>query len=64
MASIFNREPIFCHERPWDDSTKLPEKFKFSGTSGKAEGHVDSRFLGMEFFMRRLSQTSSGQLPS
>ena len=53
MASIFEREPIFSHERPWDDSTRLPEKFKFSGTSGKAEVHVDSGSLGMEFFYEK-----------
>ena len=35
MASIFEREPIFSHERPWDDSTKLPEKFKFSSPRGQ-----------------------------
>ena len=50
MASIFEREPIFAYDRPWDDETKLPEKIKFSGTSGKAEVHVDSGSLGMEFF--------------
>ena len=53
MASIFEREPIFSHERPWDDSTKLSEKFKFSGISGKAEVHVDSGSLGMEFFYEK-----------
>ena len=53
MASIFEREPIFTYERPWDDSTKLPEKFKFSGTSGKSEVHVDSGSLGMEFFYEK-----------
>ena len=53
MASIFEREPIFAYNRPWDDETKLPEKFKFSGTSGKAEVHVDSGSLGMEFFYQK-----------
>ena len=53
MASIFEREPIFAYDRPWDDETKLPEKFKFSGTSGKAEVHVDSGSLGMEFFYQK-----------
>ncbi len=53
MASIFEREPIFSHERPWDDTTKLPEKFMFSGTSGKAEVHVDIGSLGMEFFYEK-----------
>jgi hypothetical protein len=51
MASIFEREPIFAYDRPWDDETKLSEKFKFSGTSRKAEVHVDSGSLGMEFFL-------------
>jgi len=53
MASIFEKEPIFSHVRPWDDTTKLPEKFKFSGTSGKAEVHVDSGSLGVEFFYEK-----------
>ena len=53
MASIFEREPNFSHESPWDDSTKLPEKFKCSGTSGKAEVHIDSGSLGMEFFYEK-----------
>jgi len=53
MASIFEKEPIFSHERQWDDSTKLPEKFMFSGTSGKAEVHMDSGSLGMEFFYEK-----------
>ena len=50
MASIFEKEPIFSHKRPWDDTTKLPEKYKFSGRAGKAEVHVDSGTHGMEFF--------------
>ena len=53
MASIFEREPIFSHERPWDDTTKLPEKYKFSGRAGKAEVHVDSGTHGMEFFYEK-----------
>jgi hypothetical protein len=53
MASIFKREPIFSHERPWDDTTKHPEKYTFSGTSGKAEVRVDSGSLGMEFFYEK-----------
>ena len=53
MASIFEREPIFAYDRPWDDETRLPEKFKFSGTSGKALVHVDSGSLGMEFFYQK-----------
>ena len=54
MASIFEREPIFSHERSWDDTSKLPEKFKFSGISGKAKVHVDSGSLGIEFFYERM----------
>jgi hypothetical protein len=50
MASIFETEPIFLLERTWDDKTKLPEKFKFSGKAGKAEVHIDSGSLGLEFF--------------
>ena len=53
MASIFEKEPIFSHERPWDDTTKLPEKYKFSGRAGKAEVHLDSGSLGMEFFYEK-----------
>jgi hypothetical protein len=51
MASIFEKEPIFLIERTWDDKTKLPEKFKFSGKAGKAEVHIDSGLLGLEFFL-------------
>ena len=53
MASIFEKEPIFSHEWPWDDTTKLPEKYKFSGRAGKAEVHRDSGSLGMEFFYEK-----------
>jgi hypothetical protein len=53
MASIFEKEPIFSHERPWNDTTKLPEKYKFSGRAGKAEVHLDSGSLGMEFFYEK-----------
>ena len=53
MASIFEKEPIFSHERLWDDTTKLPEKYKFSGRAGKAEVHMDSGSLGMEFFYEK-----------
>jgi hypothetical protein len=52
MASIYEPEPIFSHKRPWDDCTKLPEKFKYSGTSGKTEVHIDSGSLGVEFFYK------------
>ena len=53
MASIYEKEPIFSHERLWDDTTKLPEKYKFSGRAGKAEVHMDSGSLGMEFFYEK-----------
>jgi hypothetical protein len=53
MASIFEKEPIFSHKRLWDDTTKLPEKYKFSGRAGKAEVHMDSGSLGMEFFYEK-----------
>jgi hypothetical protein len=53
MASIFEKEPIFSHERPWDDTTKLPEKYKFCGRAGKAEVHRDSGALGIEFFYEK-----------
>jgi hypothetical protein len=53
MASIFKKEPIFLLERTWVDKTKLPEKFKFLGTAGKAEVHIDSGSLGMEFFYKK-----------
>jgi hypothetical protein len=52
MASIYEKEPIFLLERTWNDQTKLPEKQKFSGDNGKkAEVHIDSGSLGMEFFL-------------
>ena len=53
MASIFETETIFRHERLWDDTTKLPEKYKFSGRARKTEVHVDSGSLGMEFFYEK-----------
>jgi hypothetical protein len=53
MASIFEKEPIFSHERLWDDTMKLPEKYKFSGRAGKAEVHMDSGSLGMEVFYKK-----------
>ena len=62
MASIFEREPIFYLERTWDDNTKMPEKHKFLGKNGKkSKVHIDSGSLGMDFFTRRLSQTSAAQ---
>jgi hypothetical protein len=53
MASIFEKEPVFIQERPWSDTTKLPEKYKFSGMAGKAEVHIDSGSLGLEFFYEK-----------
>jgi len=57
MASNYEKEPIFMLEHTWDDSTKLPEKYKFQGSgankSMKAEICIDSGTLGMEFFLDR-----------
>jgi hypothetical protein len=55
MASNFEKEPIFLLKRTWDDNTKLPKKFKFQGTNtrNKAEVHIDSGTLRMEFFLER-----------
>ncbi len=51
MASNYKLEHIFLLERTWDINTKLPEKYKFQGTNtwNKAEVHIDSGTLGMEF---------------
>jgi hypothetical protein len=53
MASIFKKEPIFSHKRLCDNTTKLPEKYKFSGRAGKVEVHLDSGSLGMELFYEK-----------
>jgi hypothetical protein len=55
MASNYEKEPIFLLERTWDNNTKLPEKYKFQGTNtrNKAEVHIDSGTLSMEFFLER-----------
>ncbi len=53
MASNFEKEPIFLLERKWDDSTKLPEKYKFQGRIAKAEVCIDIGTLGMEFFLEK-----------
>jgi hypothetical protein len=55
MASNYEKEPIFLLERTWDNNTKLPEKYKFQDTNtrDKAEVHIDSGTLGMEFFLQR-----------
>ena len=53
MASNYEKEPIFVLERAWDDKTKMPEKYKFQGTAGKAEVHISSGALGMEFFLEK-----------
>jgi hypothetical protein len=31
MASNYQKEPVFLLECRWDDTTKLPEKYKFQG---------------------------------
>ncbi len=54
MASNYKKKPIFVLERAWDDKTKMPEKYKFQGTAGKAEVHISSGALGMEFFLKKL----------
>jgi hypothetical protein len=58
MASNYEKESIFLLKRTWDDNTKLPEKYKFQGTNtrDKAEVHIDSGTLGMEFFLERTLQ--------
>jgi hypothetical protein len=55
MASNYEKEPFFLLERTWDDNAKLPERYKFQGTNtqNKAEVHIDSGTLGMEFFLER-----------
>ena len=53
MASNFEKDPIFLLERRWDDSTKLPEKYKFQGRIAKAEVCIDSGTLSMEFFLEK-----------
>jgi hypothetical protein len=55
MASNYKKEPILLLERTWDDSTKLPKKYKFQGinTRSKAEVHIDSGILGMKFFLKK-----------
>ncbi len=56
MASNYNKEPLFLLERIWDDSTKLPKKYKFDGTVtwNKAEVHIDSGMLEIKFFLERI----------
>jgi hypothetical protein len=53
MVSIFEKEPVFFQERHWSDTTKLPDKFKFSGKAGKAEVHIDSGSIGLEFYYEK-----------
>ncbi len=53
MASNYKKKPIFVLECTWDDKTKMPENYKFQGTAGKAEVHISSRALGMEFFLKK-----------
>ncbi len=40
-------------EHKWDDTSKLPEKYKFQGRNAKAEVCIDSGTLGMEFFLEK-----------
>ena len=37
----------------YDDMTKMPKKYKFQGTAGKAKVHISSGALGMEFFLKK-----------
>ena len=53
MASNFEKESIFLLECKWDDTTKLPEKYKFQGRNAKAEVCIDSGTLGIEFFLKK-----------
>jgi hypothetical protein len=55
MARNYEKEPIFLLERTWNNNTKLPEKYKYqvTNTRNKAEVHIDSGTLGMEFFQER-----------
>jgi hypothetical protein len=53
MASNYKKEPLFLLKRTWEDSTKLPNKYKFQETVtwNKSEYHIDSGILGMDFFI-------------
>jgi hypothetical protein len=53
MASNYEKEPISLLECRWDDTMKLPEKYKFQGRNAKAEVCIDSVTLGMEFFLKK-----------
>jgi hypothetical protein len=55
MVSNYEKEPIFLLETTLDNNTKLPEKYKFQGTSirNKAEVHIGSGTLGMEIFLEK-----------
>jgi hypothetical protein len=56
MASNYKKEPIFVLERAWDNKTKMPKKYKFQGTAGKAEVHISSGALGMVLSQKTLPQ--------
>jgi hypothetical protein len=60
MASNFEKELIFLLKRRWDDSTKLPEKYKFQGRNAKAEVCINSGTLGM---VRKPSPSSIKRVP-
>jgi hypothetical protein len=53
MASNYEKEPIFLLERRWDDTTKLPEKYKFQGRNAKAEVCINGSTLEIEFFLKK-----------
>ena len=53
MASNYKKEPIFLLKRRWDNTTKLPEKYKFQGRKAKAEVCIHSGTLRMEFFLEK-----------
>ncbi len=65
MVSNNKKEPIFLLERIWDDKTKLPEKYKVQGanTQNRAEFHIDSGMLGINFFLKRTRTENTRQEP-
>jgi hypothetical protein len=54
MANNYKKEPIFMLQHTWDDKTEMPKKYKFQGTVGMAEVHINSEALRMEFFLEKL----------
>jgi hypothetical protein len=53
MAGIFEREPIFGYDRPWDNKTKLPEKFNFLELPGRLKSMWTSDLSGWSFFYQK-----------